>query len=58
MAIPTASAVALAALEFTAAHTFRLLQVDVLEVLSVLPGESHDHREVARLQGAVTRPPR
>ena len=52
---PEASAVALAALEFAAAHTFRLEQVDVLEVLSVLASESHDHREVARLHGAVTR---
>ena len=49
---PEAPAVALAALEFAAAHTFRLEQVEVLEVLSVLASESHDHREVARLQGA------
>ena len=46
---------ALTALEFTSAHTFRLEQVDVLEVLTVLASRQGDHREVARLQGSIAR---
>ena len=52
---PAASSIAQSALEYTAAHGFRLHQIDVLEVLAVLAGESRDHREVARLQGAIAR---
>ena len=52
---PAAPSIAQSTLEYTAAHGFRLQQIDVLEVLAVLAGESRDHREVARLQGAIAR---
>ncbi len=52
---PEALALALEALEFTSTHTFRLEQVELLEVLTVLASRQGDHREVARLQGSVAR---
>ena len=52
---PAASSIAQSALEYVASCGFRLHQIDVLEVLAVLAGESRDHREIARLQGAIAR---
>ena len=52
---PAASSIAQSALEYTATHGFRLHQIDVLEVLALLAGESRDHREVARLHGVIAR---
>ncbi len=52
---PDAWASTLEALDFAVRHTFRLEQVDMLEVLTALASAQEDHREVARLSGAVAR---